>query len=478
MNRRAPVLLALAFCAPTLFAQDGVDLRAAKTGTPDEVRLDWTGGYAPFTVYRSSDPSLVVSPSNEIGTTAGSSWIDLPPAGTLWFYRVTSPCVVEPEICDARDNDCDTVADEGCAPCAVDGDCAPSEHCSTVGSCIEDFGNGSACSRGGQCVSDTCADDRCCDTACTGTCQACDIAGTTGTCENLPDGQDPDSECGAVSCSGYYWGWQGDTCYRRADVSASTAACGGDGACQSAAELCPGSGQGSASTTCDSVCQDPTFGTCSATTAGSCTNVSAGTQTCGVGQCERTMDRCLNGQQQPCTPGTPSSETCNDLDDDCDSSTDEGLPADGYESNDTCATFRTLPSVGSNQTQTLTDMTLYPSADGDVYRFTANETDSSCSCCDFFCTDEDFRLEVTLTVPVGAGAYWLCTAQQPTCPGGWTNCIQVVAGSSGTQTWTLDGSCGTGSDVYPMFVYVSAASSPGFECRPYTLRYRFVPGCF
>ena len=62
--------------------------------------------------------------------------------------------------------------------------------------------------------------------------------GTTGTCTSVPDGDDPDAECDGVSCVGYLWGWVGDTCYQKLDVSTGAATCGGDDACRSQAEEC------------------------------------------------------------------------------------------------------------------------------------------------------------------------------------------------------------------------------------------------
>ncbi|MEK7283249.1 MAG: putative metal-binding motif-containing protein, partial [Acidobacteriota bacterium] len=43
-----------------------------------------------------------------------------------------------------------------------------------------------------------------------------------------------------------------------------------------------------------------------------------GTTTCGVGPCARTVNNCVGGVTQTCTPGTPTAETCNGIDDDCD----------------------------------------------------------------------------------------------------------------------------------------------------------------
>jgi hypothetical protein len=44
---------------------------------------------------------------------------------------------------------------------------------------------------------------------------------------------------------------------------------------------------------------------------------------CGVGACMRTVPGCVRGAVPTCTPGTPSVELCNGLDDDCDGSVDE-----------------------------------------------------------------------------------------------------------------------------------------------------------
>jgi Putative metal-binding motif/Thrombospondin type 3 repeat len=51
--------------------------------------------------------------------------------------------------------------------------------------------------------------------------------------------------------------------------------------------------------------------------------------TCGTGACTRTVSACLNGVPQTCTPGTGSTETCNGIDDDCDGRIDNGFDQDG-----------------------------------------------------------------------------------------------------------------------------------------------------
>lgn len=55
------------------------------------------------------------------------------------------------------------------------------------------------------------------------------------------------------------------------------------------------------------------------TTEASCVR---GSTTCGVGVCFRSSI-CVNDQVS-CTPGTPQTEVCDSMDNDCDGSTDEG----------------------------------------------------------------------------------------------------------------------------------------------------------
>ncbi len=54
---------------------------------------------------------------------------------------------------------------------------------------------GAQCAAGNECSSGNCADGVCCDSACSGTCERCNLPGSVGRCEAVPDGQDPDSEC-------------------------------------------------------------------------------------------------------------------------------------------------------------------------------------------------------------------------------------------------------------------------------------------
>ena len=67
-----------------------------------------------------------------------------------------------------------------------------------------------------------------------------------------------------------------------------------------------------------------------------------GMVSCGMGVCAATVSECLAGVPQTCTPGTPGTETCNGLDDNCDGTADEGFGAPINCGVGACA--RTVPS--------------------------------------------------------------------------------------------------------------------------------------
>lgn len=335
---------------------------------------------------------------------------------------------------------------------------------------------GGFCSTQPECATGlTCVDNVCCNSACNGGCERCDVSGSVGTCSPVANGQDPDQECGAVSCTAYYYGWEGDICYRKADASAAQASCNGAHACHTVAEECSAqSTRGALYLTCDSFCQDPTSNTCTGTTAGTCTNLNQGNETCGVGPCQTTVPRCVNGAPNTCVPnsGAATIETCNGIDDNCDGTIDNGSFSDAGEPNNDCTTYRSLPQVGSDQTGTQNTLTLYPSGDADYFRIPAVETDQTCGC-GTFATDEDYQLKVTLTVPAGAGSYTFCT--DAACGTVGNFCQTVNAGTSATWIYNLDGACNV-NDSYSIYVRVAASSAPGFQCVPYTLSYFFDAG--
>lgn len=82
--------------------QDGITLHVAPGTISIDVALSWTGGAAgPYTLYRDTKGAPESNPSNALGTTDLASWTDTPPAGSIFFYRVTAQPVWKRDITQA-----------------------------------------------------------------------------------------------------------------------------------------------------------------------------------------------------------------------------------------------------------------------------------------------------------------------------------------------------------------------------------------
>jgi hypothetical protein len=81
----------------------------------------------------------------------------------------------------------------------------------------------------------------------------------------------------------------------------------------------------------DPACADANECTANFCSPGGCRSQPAdrGQELCGVGACQRAMDRCLDGELQTCIPGLPAADdaSCNGVDDDCDGLVDEDVSA-------------------------------------------------------------------------------------------------------------------------------------------------------
>jgi hypothetical protein len=80
--------------------------------------------------------------------------------------------------------------------CTTSADCQMGFFCEG-GSCQVKRPQGAPCGTAIQCGSGSCADGVCCSGACSGTCVACNLAGSMGACTAIPAGLDPAEECPA-----------------------------------------------------------------------------------------------------------------------------------------------------------------------------------------------------------------------------------------------------------------------------------------
>jgi hypothetical protein len=155
--------------------------------------------------------------------------------------------------------------------------------CDGSGNC--DFDAGVACTLGSECLSGHCTDGACCDSACLGSCQACDLPGSVGSCTLIASGTDPDDECAGGDCNGNGGCvLSGQSCLSSAECATGFCV---DGVC--CASACNGS--------CEACNLAGTIGVCSLVPAGQDPAAECGNGVCGGdGSCNAN-----NGE--PCAQG-------------------------------------------------------------------------------------------------------------------------------------------------------------------------------
>jgi len=195
-------------------------------------------------------------------TTAGCVF-QLKPAGTTCRAGVCDGGMAVSEAkCDGVSNQCPVSTVNQCglfaceagscrAPCATAADCVSTAYCD-AGTCQAKKSKGDACGNDQQCATGHCVDGVCCDTSCDGQCQACDIAGSVGTCSLVTSGQPHgtrDACAGSGTCQGTCDGSSATACaYPGNDVSCGEdtceggkaihgPACDGSGACVASSEV-------------------------------------------------------------------------------------------------------------------------------------------------------------------------------------------------------------------------------------------------
>jgi hypothetical protein len=276
------------------------------------------------------------------GCNVGSDCVDLVCAGHVCQLGSCS---------DGVQNGAETDVDCGgpCAPCNAAARCTTSADCGS-GVCQAGFCQSPSCSDGvkngnetgvdcgGACfkpevcngIDDDCnglVDDglgatTCGVGACQVTVQNC-VAGHVQTCVPLPPQAEVcdglvDDDCDGVVDNGC-------ACIDGKTQSCYTAAPGtlGVGVCQSGTQTCAHGQWGACAgevtptaETCDGLDND-----CNGQV-----DEGLGQTICGVGACQATTPSCLNGVPQICTPRPPQPETCDGLDNDCNGAIDD-LPA-------------------------------------------------------------------------------------------------------------------------------------------------------
>ncbi len=110
---------------------------------------------------------------------------------------------------------CVEIGSESCCPyqcngagnacrnsCAEHSECCGTSYC--LGSaCVPKKADGQTCSINDECSNGKCVDGYCCNTWCAGACQACNVAGSLGSCTEHAPTTDPEGECGLCKvCNG------------------------------------------------------------------------------------------------------------------------------------------------------------------------------------------------------------------------------------------------------------------------------------
>jgi MYXO-CTERM domain-containing protein len=227
----------------------------------------------------------------------------------------------QPEKCDGTDNDCDGTADQGFGETT----CGTGACYHTVQNCTA--GVPATCDPLEGSTTETCdGADNDCDGATDEelgpvTCGEGVCLHTVETCvDGVPAACDPLAGASAEVCDGLDNDCNGQT---DEPFGAGTACTVGEGAC--AAEGTVRCGQDGASF-CDGTPGTPTDEACDGVDNDCDGSVDdLGQTTCGLGACEHTVDNCRDAAPMVCDPlEGAAAETCDGADNDCDGATDEG----------------------------------------------------------------------------------------------------------------------------------------------------------
>jgi len=127
------------------------------------------------------------------------------PEGTVCGTRCKDPTTVLERTCTMA-GACGGEQERSCEPfkcnmatgscmttCTSDADCVSGAFVCTAGWCL--LPAGEPCTSPTDCASAFCVSGVCCDTACNRVCEACNVAGSVGSCTLIEAGQDPNDDC-------------------------------------------------------------------------------------------------------------------------------------------------------------------------------------------------------------------------------------------------------------------------------------------
>jgi hypothetical protein len=234
------------------------------------------------------------------------------------------------ETCNNIDDNCNGATDDGLGSTT----CGQGICQRTVQNCVS--GAPQTCNPGTPAAVEDCNNNL--DDNCNGLVNdGCVCTGTqTQACYTGPAGTQGVGICraGTQTCNNGQWGTclgqvgpgseacnnQDDDCDNQTDENLGSTTCG-QGACRRTVNNCVGG----VPQTCSP--GSPTAETCNGIddNCNGTADDGLGSTTCGVGVCVRTVQNCSGGVTQTCTPGTPVNESCNGLDDNCNGTPDEGL---------------------------------------------------------------------------------------------------------------------------------------------------------
>lgn len=173
-----------------------------------------------------------------------------------------------------------------------------------------------------------------------------------------------------------------------------------------------------------------------------------------------------DGCEYQCDVATPTSEQCDNLDNDCDGTPDDGLPLEANEPVDSCSNSALdFGDIDDNNTPvTFTGYKLYPAGDEDHFRFRAHEDEFN------FCLgSEPYRTTIEL-LDVPAGRDFDLQVRDGSCGG---TVFTSAAGGNANESIVLDWSGSCGSDDNKTFfvrVYPYPVPGPDDSCQAYRLR--------